>query len=282
MRTIKLKVKQKIDVIKSVFNEYVKQVYLFLKIVFIPANLLALAALAVSIVSLQINKRMEGLSERQNSTSVDLSHFVTLLKKTDRSISEQEKLLYANESLATLSRSQIDSLVSINKTLTQQFEIISRQYSLSSIQESDIRKEKKIELNSDWNHFYVSTELLSSGIQYYLRSDSTVDSLRETQYLTDVLNTLKSEIYNPVLMKSDSVSRYWMGTYSFIKMVKDEISEPYKFIVSTDGRTVSRGEDVKEHFVKIEFRLGIKRLANLTVMCDMYMIKNSDILPMGK
>lgn len=64
-------------------------------------------------------------------TSVDLKHFEALLSKTDSLLADQSKMLLDNGTLINLSQKQIDSLVSINKTLTNQFDVISKQYALT-------------------------------------------------------------------------------------------------------------------------------------------------------
>ena len=110
-------------------------------------------------------------------TSIDINHFDTLLNKTDSSLSDQTKLLSANSILVSLSQKQIDSLVSINKTLTKQFEVLSKQYALNELQESDIKREKQFERNSNWNRILISNNLISSGIQFYLHYYD-YDSLR--------------------------------------------------------------------------------------------------------
>ncbi len=208
------------------------------------------------------------------NTSVDVQHFDTLLNKTDSSLTKQSQLLSDNGTLINLSQKQIDSLVSINKTLTKQFDVISKQYALNELQESDIKIEKQFERNSNWNRLLISTKLLSSGIQYYLRYDD-YDSLRESDYLKHVSNILELELYNPVLMANDSIARYWMKSFDFIKMIQDEMSMNPNSIISTDGVTTSRGKDVKENVLKQDVKSSAKELGTLTVKCFQYIFKNS-------
>lgn len=93
--------------------------------------------------------------------------------------------------------------------------------------------------------------------------------------MNTVLDILKSEIYNPVLMNNDSIARYWMDTYSFVEMVKDEISTSPDGFALFDGKSYSEGKVVEEQILKVDFKIGIEKIASLTVVCFLYIRKNS-------
>ena len=99
------------------------------------------------------------LTYRSIDTSVDIKHFDTLLNKTDRSLSQQSELLLGNGKFISLSQKQIDSIVSINKTLTGQLSLLSDQYALK-IKEQNIADSNATNIKQmNEAMFYVSTEI---------------------------------------------------------------------------------------------------------------------------
>ena len=82
-----------------------------------------------------------------------------MLNKTDRSLSQQSELLLGNGKFISLSQKQIDSIVSINKTLTGQLSLLSDQYALN-IKEQNIADPNATNIKQmNEAMFYVSTEI---------------------------------------------------------------------------------------------------------------------------
>ena len=173
------------------------------------ADRLAYVALVIAIIFGYWGIR---LTYRSIDTSVDLNHFDTLLKKTDKSISEQSKLLQANENLATLSRSQIDSLVSINKTLTNQFAILSKQYGIS-LEEQKLFNTNNANANSSNEAiFYIASQNIHLLIwqKHPARlSDWSLES--KIDFLNRSETILNSQLSNPYLLSNRYMLNDWLN-----------------------------------------------------------------------
>lgn len=175
------------------------------------ADRLAYVALIIAIIFGYWGIR---LTYRSIDTSVDLNHFDTLLKKTDKSILEQSKLLRANENLATLSRSQIDSLVSINKTLTNQFGILSKQYSIS-LEEQKLFNTNNTNANiSNEARFYIASQnihlLIWQPRNHPARlNDWSLES--KIDFLNRSETILNSQLDNPYLLSNRYMLNDWLN-----------------------------------------------------------------------
>ena len=154
------------------------------------------------------------LTYRTIDTSVDIKHFDTLLNKTDSSLNQQSKLLSGNGELISLSQKQIDSLVSINKTLTGQLSLLTDQYALN-IKEENIADSNatNVKLINE-ARFYVSTENLHSLTWQPNNYPSELalwnTSLKE-KFLNKATEILNGQLDNPFLLTNKSMLQDWLN-----------------------------------------------------------------------
>ena len=124
----------------------------------------------------------------------------TLINKTDSFISEQKIL-------DTLSKTQIDSLVSINAKLSKQVNLLTDQYTLSASADSENsynqlnqRKVNMAELSQAAS--YIMVELLNVDYKH-LHPEEAED------ILNDIQKILVQQLNNPFLIENDTLYELW-------------------------------------------------------------------------
>jgi hypothetical protein len=154
------------------------------------------------------------LTYKSIDASIDIQHFDTLLSKTDSSLSDQAKLLSANGTLINLSQKQIDSLVSINKTLTNQFSVLSKQYNISLQEQELLNINNKNIKASNEARFYVATQNLhlltwEPNIYPSYLSDWTISS--RIDFLNKATEILNGQLDNPYLLSNKYMLQDWLN-----------------------------------------------------------------------
>lgn len=101
----------------------------------------------------KMNKRMLNISEKQDSTSLDLIHFNTLLDKTAIILSKDSQLV-------ELSRGQIDSLVKLTGKTATVADVVTDQYNITAFH-SNLENQKELTetMNAYNNVIYQFSEM---------------------------------------------------------------------------------------------------------------------------
>lgn len=154
------------------------------------------------------------LTYRSIDTSVDIKHFEALLDKTDRLFNQQSELLSGNGKLISLSQKQIDSIVSINKTLTGQLSLLSNQYALN-IKELNIADSNatNVKLMNEAK-FYVSTEnlhLLTWQPNNYPSVLAEWNISLKEEFLNKSTAILNGQLDNPFLLTNKPMVQDWLN-----------------------------------------------------------------------
>jgi len=196
---------------------------------FIPSNLLALAALAIAFVSLEVNYQMKDISQKQDSTSVSIDTFKKLLLKTDVLITQQSKMLKNYDS-------QLNSL----RTL------LSKTDTVISVSDSQLELNKKYQRQSakgDENRFIASLFRIGANLMYR-DSAKSLENHEEEQTAQDfshrMLPIFEGQMNNQFLCNDNQMLRLWVNAYAHLNILRHEgvYSREFSksFDVSSDNR----------------------------------------------
>lgn len=148
------------------------------------------------------------------NTSVEVSHFDSLLNKTDSSVAKQAQILSENNTLVSLTQTQIDSLVSINKTLTNEFAVISKQYALNLAEQKIFDSNTENINSSNEAKFYVATQNLwlliwQPRLQPYKLSEWDLNL--KIDFLNKANEILNNQLDNPFLLSNRLMLNDWIS-----------------------------------------------------------------------
>lgn len=205
----------------------------------------------------RLANRQISISEKQDSTSISIDTFKSLLLKTDKLITLQHEQIIKYDSELGELRKLVDRTTDVASISAKQLHINSQQQKISNTNEDRRYRASINELERATNDLFLYMQFQRKGDREY------TDSLSRTQVFSHVVRVVESDLKNNIALL-DNDSLYWHILQDVVTMKFFMLNDRWHdgALITEDGKTRRVGSSEYNKMQDESYRMLFKEVFN--------------------